>query len=99
MPSSGWDSVTHRLTVVTETAVLLGLLQLFMPLMIISDLSRQTYQMMPLRLPDFGANWLQVFLKVILPLTKEGLVIGGTLVFTVLSPLTLPLRSLGEQRS
>ncbi len=29
-----------------------------------------------------GANWLQVFVKVILPLTKEGLVIGGTLVFT-----------------
>ncbi|HBS21836.1 MAG TPA: spermidine/putrescine ABC transporter permease, partial [Thalassospira sp.] len=29
-----------------------------------------------------GANWLQVFTKVILPLTKEGLVIGGTLVFT-----------------
>jgi putative spermidine/putrescine transport system permease protein len=29
-----------------------------------------------------GANWLQVFWKVILPLTKEGLVIGGTLVFT-----------------
>ena len=29
-----------------------------------------------------GANWLQVFWKVILPLTREGLVIGGTLVFT-----------------
>ena len=29
-----------------------------------------------------GANWFQVFGKVILPLTKEGLVIGGTLVFT-----------------
>jgi len=29
-----------------------------------------------------GASWLQVFWKVILPLTKEGLVVGGTLVFT-----------------
>ena len=29
-----------------------------------------------------GANCLQVFWKVILPLTREGLVIGGTLVFT-----------------
>jgi putative spermidine/putrescine transport system permease protein len=29
-----------------------------------------------------GANWFQVFTKVILPLTKEGLVMGGTLVFT-----------------
>ena len=28
------------------------------------------------------ANWFQVFTKVILPLTKEGLVMGGTLVFT-----------------
>ena len=29
-----------------------------------------------------GANWFQVFWKVILPLTREGLVVGGTLVFT-----------------
>jgi putative spermidine/putrescine transport system permease protein len=29
-----------------------------------------------------GAGWLSVFWKIILPLTKEGLVIGGTLVFT-----------------
>ena len=29
-----------------------------------------------------GANWLQVFTRVILPLTKDGLVLGGTLVFT-----------------
>ncbi len=29
-----------------------------------------------------GANWLQVFWRVVLPLTREGLVIGGTLVFT-----------------
>ena len=29
-----------------------------------------------------GASWPVVFLKVILPLTREGLVIGGTLVFT-----------------
>jgi putative spermidine/putrescine transport system permease protein len=29
-----------------------------------------------------GANWFQVFWRVILPLTREGLVIGGTLVFT-----------------
>ena len=29
-----------------------------------------------------GANWFQVLWRVILPLTREGLVIGGTLVFT-----------------
>ena len=55
-----------------------------MPLMIISLISAME------NLPNdagaaarvLAANWLQVFLKVILPLTKEGLVIGGTLVFT-----------------
>lgn len=68
----------------TETAVFLGLLQLFLPLMIISLVSAME------NLPKdaipaarvLGANWLQVFTKVILPLTKEGLVMGGTLVFT-----------------
>jgi putative spermidine/putrescine transport system permease protein len=29
-----------------------------------------------------GANWGQIFLKIVLPLTRDGLVIGGTLVFT-----------------
>ena len=68
----------------TETAVFLGLLQLFMPLMIISLLTAME------NIPKdvipaarvLGANWFQVFFKVILPLTKEGLVVGGTLVFT-----------------
>jgi len=68
----------------TETAVFLGLLQLFMPLMIISLISAME------NLPKdaisaarvLGANWFQVFTRVILPLTKEGLVLGGTLVFT-----------------
>lgn len=68
----------------TETAVFIGLLQLFLPLMIISLVSAME------NLPKdvipaarvLGANWIQVFTKVILPLTKDGLVIGGTLVFT-----------------
>ena len=68
----------------TETAVFIGLLQLFMPLMILSLTSALE------NMPDdavaaarvLGANWFQVFWKVILPLTREGLVIGGTLVFT-----------------
>lgn len=68
----------------TETAVFIGLLQLFMPLMIVSLVSAME------NMPEdavpaarvLGANWLQVFWKVILPLTREGLVIGGTLVFT-----------------
>lgn len=68
----------------TETAVFIGLLQLFLPLMIISLVSAME------NIPKdvipaarvLGANWFQVFIKIILPLTKEGLVVGGTLVFT-----------------
>jgi putative spermidine/putrescine transport system permease protein len=68
----------------TETAVFIGLLQLFMPLMILSLTS--ALENMPndavAAARVLGANWFQVFWKVILPLTREGLVIGGTLVFT-----------------
>lgn len=68
----------------TETAVFIGLLQLFLPLMILSLIS--ALENMPKdAVPAarvLGANWFQVFWKVILPLTREGLVIGGTLVFT-----------------
>lgn len=67
----------------TETAVFIGLLQLFLPLMILSLIS--ALENMPKdAIPAarvLGANWFQVFYKVILPLTKEGLVVGGTLVF------------------
>ena len=68
----------------SETAIFIGLLQLFLPLMIISLIS--ALENMPKdAVPAarvLGANWFQVFWKVILPLTREGLVIGGTLVFT-----------------
>jgi len=68
----------------SETAVFIGLLQLFLPLMIISLIS--ALENMPkdtiAAARVLGANWFQVFWKVILPLTKEGLVVGGTLVFT-----------------
>lgn len=68
----------------TETAVFIGLLQLFLPLMIISLVSAM--ENMPKdAVPAariLGANWFQVFWRVILPLTREGLVVGGTLVFT-----------------
>lgn len=68
----------------TEIAVFIGLLQLFLPLMIISLIS--ALENLPKDVVPaarvLGANWFQIFWKVILPLTKEGLVIGGTLVFT-----------------
>lgn len=68
----------------TETAVFIGLVQLFLPLMILSLVS--ALENLP---PDvvaaartLGAGWISVFMRVILPLTREGLVVGGTLVFT-----------------
>lgn len=68
----------------TETAVFIGLLQLFLPLMVVSLVS--ALENMPRDAISaarvLGASWFQVFWKVILPLTREGLVIGGTLVFT-----------------
>lgn len=68
----------------SETAIFIGLLQLFLPLMIISLIS--ALENLPKDVVPaarvLGANWLQIFWKIILPLTKEGLVIGGTLVFT-----------------
>ncbi|TPW32958.1 ABC transporter permease [Pararhizobium mangrovi] len=67
----------------SQTAVFVGLLQLFLPLMVISLVS--ALENMPNDVVPaarvLGANWLQIFFKVILPLTREGLVIGGTLVF------------------
>lgn len=68
----------------TETAVFIGLLQLFLPLMIISLIS--ALENLPKDVIPaarvLGANWFQVFTRVILPLTRDGLVLGGTLVFT-----------------
>lgn len=68
----------------TEWSVFIGLLQLFMPLMLLSLVSAME------NLPrdvvpaarSLGASEGQVFARVIFPLTREGLVVGGTLVFT-----------------
>ena len=68
----------------TEKAIVLGLLHLFLPLMILSLVSA----MENIR-PDveeaaqsLGANRLVVFLRIIVPLSADGLILGGTLVFT-----------------
>lgn len=68
----------------SEMAVFVGLLQLLLPLMLMSlvssmeNLSRD----IALAASTLGANAWQVFTKVTLPLTQEGLIVGGTLVFT-----------------
>ncbi len=68
----------------TEAAVFIGLVQLFLPLMVLSLVS--ALENLPADVVPaarvLGAGWFSVFFKVILPLTKEGLVTGGTLVFT-----------------
>lgn len=68
----------------TEPAVVIGLLQLFLPFMVLSLVS--ALENMP---PDveeaahsLGANKLQTFWRVMFPLSREGLVFGGTIVFT-----------------
>jgi putative spermidine/putrescine transport system permease protein len=68
----------------TEGAVFVGLLQLMMPLMLVSLVS--ALENLPADVlaaaQTLGADRWQTFLRVTLPLTQEGLIIGGTLVFT-----------------
>ena len=68
----------------TEGAVFVGLLQLMMPLMLLSLVS--ALENLPADVlaaaATLGANRWQSFTKVVLPLTQEGLIVGGTLVFT-----------------
>jgi len=67
----------------SETAIFIGLIQLFFPLMVLPLVS--ALENLP---PDvvpaarvLGASWWTVFRRILLPLTREGLVVGGTLVF------------------
>lgn len=68
----------------TEQAIVLGLLQLFLPLMVLTLVSAM--ENIPEELEEaalsLGANRLVSFFKVIVPLSADGLVLGGTLVFT-----------------
>ncbi len=68
----------------TENAIVVGLLQLFLPLMIISLVSAME------NIPDdleeaarsLGSGWLRSILLVTFPLSSDGLILGATLVFT-----------------
>ncbi|WP_448522673.1 ABC transporter permease [Pseudothermotoga sp.] len=68
----------------TRGAVFVGLLQLFLPLMIISLTSalENLPREVPLAARSLGANGFKLFTKIYLPLTSEGIVTGSTLVFT-----------------
>jgi putative spermidine/putrescine transport system permease protein len=68
----------------TEGAIVIGLLQLFMPLMVLNLVS--ALENIPSEVEDaalsLGSNRLDVFFRVIMPLSFDGLVMGATLVFT-----------------
>lgn len=68
----------------TEGAIILGLTQLFLPLMILSLVSAM--ENIPKDVEQaarsLGANGITAFLRVIVPLSADGLVLGATLVFT-----------------
>lgn len=68
----------------TENAIVIGLLQLFLPLMLLTLVSAM--ENIPSEVEEaarsLGADGWQTFLRVILPLSADGLVLGGTLVFT-----------------
>ncbi|MCX7839449.1 MAG: ABC transporter permease [Anaerolineae bacterium] len=68
----------------TENAIVIGLLQLFLPLMLLTLVSAM--ENIPTEVEEaarsLGADGWQTFLRVILPLSADGLVLGGTLVFT-----------------
>ncbi len=68
----------------TETAIILGLLHLFLPLMILSLVSAMENIRTDVEeaAQSLGANRLVVFLRIIVPLSADGLILGGTLVFT-----------------
>ena len=68
----------------TETAIVIGLLQLFMPLMVLTLVSALE------NIPDeveeaaasLGSGKLGCFFRIIVPLSYDGLIMGSTLVFT-----------------
>lgn len=68
----------------TRGAVFIGLLQLFLPLMAISLTSalENLPKDVPLAAKSLGANTFNLFIRIYLPLTSEGIVTGCTLVFT-----------------
>jgi putative spermidine/putrescine transport system permease protein len=68
----------------TEKAIVLGLLHLFLPLMILSLVSAMENIRTDVEeaAQSLGANRLVVFWRIIVPLSADGLILGGTLVFT-----------------
>jgi ABC-type spermidine/putrescine transport system permease subunit I len=69
----------------TETAVIIGLVNIFMPFMVLPLMA--AIERIPPSLEEaarnLGANWCQMFLRTILPLSLPGLISGSLLVYSV----------------
>jgi putative spermidine/putrescine transport system permease protein len=91
----------------TETAVVIGLVNIFMPFMVLPIMS--AIERIPPNLEEaatnLGASWFEMFRMVILPMSHPGLVSGALLVYSVsLSAFVTPvlmggarLRVIGSQ--
>jgi putative spermidine/putrescine transport system permease protein len=68
----------------TEGAIIAGLLQLFLPLMVLNLVS--ALENVPMEVEEaaqsLGSNRLGAFFRVVVPLSFDGLIMGATLVFT-----------------
>lgn len=78
----------------TETAVVIGLVNVFLPFMVLPIMS--AIERIPRSLEEastnLGADWFQMFRRVILPLSYPGLVSGSLLVYSVsLSAFVTPV--------
>ena len=69
----------------TETAVVIGLVNIFLPFMVLPLMA--SIERIPPSLEEaaqnLGANWLQTFSRVILPLSVPGLISGCLLVYSI----------------
>src|SRR5580704_16258700 len=69
----------------TETAVVVGLVNIFLPFMVLPLMA--SIERIPPSLEEaaqnLGANWLQTFARVILPLSGPGLISGSLLVYSI----------------
>jgi ABC-type spermidine/putrescine transport system permease subunit I len=91
----------------TETAVVIGLIQMLIPFMVLPIVS--ALERIPVTLEEaaqnLGANWWRAFVAIILPLSLPGLVSGAILTYTLaVSALVIPAllggagdRMLGQQ--
>jgi ABC-type spermidine/putrescine transport system permease subunit I len=78
----------------TETAVVIGLVNVFMPFMVLPLMAaiERIPSVLEEAATNLGANWFQVFARVIFPMSYPGLISGALLVYSVsLSAFVTPV--------